>query len=291
MKRILVLALIGVCLLTLNSFKRNIITIYMIGDSTMANKPCTGKDADNQERGWGQMLQQYFDSTKVVIDNHALNGRSSKSFIDEGRWQAVLNNLRPGDYVIIQFGHNDEKPKEDRHTDPGSTFDDNLKRFIYETREKGATPILMNSIVRRKFYVDPNAVIADDALLNADGSEMRTRRTLFGGPQIGDTLVDTHGEYVVAPRNVALETGCMFVDATKITHDYIQPMGPEKSKILFCWLPVAKYKTAPNGRKDDTHLNIYGGSVVAGLLSREIVKQDKTLRDAYNKKVLKQYGL
>ncbi|MBQ0063801.1 MAG: rhamnogalacturonan acetylesterase [Prevotella sp.] len=237
------------------SLRERPVTIFMIGDSTMANKPVEGKDADNQERGWGQMLQQYLDSTKIIVDNHAVNGRSSKSFIDEGRWKRVLDHIRPGDYVIIQFGHNDEKPKADRHTDPGSTFDDNLMRFIRETRESGATPILMNSIVRRKWSGD------------VDGH-----------------LIDTHGEYAVAPRNVARQTGCIFVDATQITHDYIEALGPERSKELFCWLPIGKYKTAPNGRQDDTHLNIHGGTVIAGLLISEVASQDKTIRKALTKK-------
>lgn len=281
MKRISIFLLIASLLVCL-SFRNKPTTIFMIGDSTMANKPTTGDNADNQERGWGQMLQQFFDTTKVVVNNHAVNGRSSKSFIDEGRWYAVLQKIRPGDYVIIQFGHNDEKPKADRHTDPGSTFDANLKKFIEETREKGGIPILMNCIVRRKFYVDPNAIAADDALLKADGSEMKSNRIVSG-----DTLVDTHGEYVVAPRNVAKEMNCLFVDATRITHDYIQPMGPEESKKLFCWLPVGKYKTAPNGRKDDTHLNIYGGTMIAALLTNEIIKQEPKLKKFCNRKLLK----
>ena len=230
------------------SFHKQPVTLFMIGDSTMANKDISGAKADNQERGWGQMLQQFFDSTKVVVDNHAVNGRSSKSFIDEGRWDVVLQRMKPGDYLIIQFGHNDENPKADRHTDPGTTFDANLKRFIQEARDKGATPILMNSIVRRKFS--------------------------------SDTLIDTHGEYISAPRRVAKETKCLFVDAAQLTHDFIQPMGPEDSKKLFCWLPAGKYKTAPKGRQDDTHLNIYGATEIASLLIKEVVRQDKTLRKA-----------
>ena len=106
------------------------ITIFMIGDSTMANKSLEG---NNQERGWGQVLGGFF-SEDIVVDNHAVNGRSSKSFIDEGRWEVVLNKMNPGDYVFIQFVHNDEKPKPDRHTDPGTTFDANLKRFVEEAR-------------------------------------------------------------------------------------------------------------------------------------------------------------
>lgn len=96
-------------------------TIYMIGDSTMANKKL---DGGNPERGWGFVLPGFF-SEKVAIENHAQNGRSTKSFIDEGRWETVRNKIRKGDYVFIQFGHNDEKTDEKRHTDPGSTFDDN----------------------------------------------------------------------------------------------------------------------------------------------------------------------
>ena len=110
-----------------------ITTIFVIGDSTAAEK---SNFKDNPERGWGMVLQGFFDD-KILVDNHAVNGRSSKSFINEGRWQKVLDRLKPGDYVFIQFGHNDEKPKPDRHTDPGSTFDANLRRFVEETRQKG----------------------------------------------------------------------------------------------------------------------------------------------------------
>mgnify|MGYP001082440099 CR=1 FL=1 len=113
------------------------VTVFMIGDSTMANKPLK---KENQERGWGQMLPVYLQG-KIKVDNHAVNGRSSKSFIDEGRWDNVMSLIRPGDYVIIQFGHNDEKIKSpDRYTIPGSTFDDNLRRFVNDTKSKGATP-------------------------------------------------------------------------------------------------------------------------------------------------------
>ena len=94
-------------------------TIFVIGDSTAANKDTTGGKV---ERGWGMMLQNCFDADYIVVDNHAVNGRSSKSFLDEGRWDKVLSKIRPGDYVIIQFGHNDEKAQPERHTDPGSTL-------------------------------------------------------------------------------------------------------------------------------------------------------------------------
>ena len=115
-------------LLLLSAFttEKRVITIFTIGDSTMANKPLEG---GNPERGWGQMLPRYF-TEDVVIDNRAVNGRSTKSFIDEGRWDQVLAQLKKGNYVFIQFGHNDEKSDPKRHTEPGGTFDANLKRFV-----------------------------------------------------------------------------------------------------------------------------------------------------------------
>ena len=120
--------------LFLSAFKSDrVITIFMIGDSTMANKTL---DAGNLERGWGHVLGGYF-TEDVRVDNHALNGRSSKSFIDEGHWDEVVSKIKPGDYVFNQYGHNDEKHKPDRHTDPGTTFDENHRKFERETRAKG----------------------------------------------------------------------------------------------------------------------------------------------------------
>ena len=113
------------------------------GDSTMANKKI---DGGNPERGWGMVLPGFF-SEDIRIDNHAANGRSSKSFISEGRWEKVISKVKKGDYVFIQFGHNDEKADSTRHTDPGSTFDENLRRYVNETRAKGGIPVLFNSIV------------------------------------------------------------------------------------------------------------------------------------------------
>lgn len=99
----------------------------------------------------GDGIARFFDD-KVIVDNHAVNGRSSLSFINEGRWKKVLDSIKPGDYVFIQFGHNDEKSMPDRHTDPGSTFDANLARYVNETRAKGGIPVLFNAVVRRCYY-------------------------------------------------------------------------------------------------------------------------------------------
>lgn len=236
------------------------ITIFMIGDSTMANKPLEG---GNQERGWGHVLGGYF-SENIRVENHARNGRSSKSFIDEGLWEVVINKVKPGDYVFIQFGHNDEKADEKRHTDPGSTFDANLRRFVKETRAKGGIPVLFNAIVRRNFRNNKNAVAEDDV-----------RKDLSKGSvsQDGEVLIDTHGKYLESPRNVAKELDVPFVDMNKITHDLVQEMGPEASKKLFMWIPEGVCAACPKGREDNTHLNVYGARTIAGLTVDAIAKE------------------
>lgn len=228
------------------------ITIWMAGDSTMADKPI---DSDKQERGWGQMLPLMLQGP-VKVENHAVNGRSSKSFIDEGRWDRMLAGMKKGDYVIVQFGHNDEKPKEDRHTDPGTTFDANLTKFVKEARKKGATPIIMNSIVRRNFPTPTND--------NTANVSDKPGPVSVKGPE-GEVLVDTHGEYIVAPGNVARKLKVPYVDFNKITHDHVQYLGTEKSKALFMHIPAGKYEFCPDGKIDNTHLNIYGATVLARL--------------------------
>ena len=247
MKKSLICLLMA--LITLTAFKEGEkkITVFMIGDSTMANKSITG---GKPERGWGHVLGGFF-TEDIIVDNHAVNGRSSKSFIDEGRWDKVLSRIKPGDYVVIQFGHNDEKPKADRHTDPGTTFDANLERFVNESRERGATPILMNAIVRRNFLApcdQPGHIVASDNQVE------------------GDTLYDTHGAYLDSPRNVAKKLNVPFVDANKITHELVQGLGREESKKLFMWVEPNTVPAVPKGSVDNTHLNVYGARVVAGLL-------------------------
>ncbi|MBS5639656.1 MAG: pectin esterase [Bacteroides sp.] len=133
--RVKMVGLLATALILFSAFRADkpVITIFMIGDSTMANKKI---DGGNPERGWGMVLPGFF-SEDIRIDNHAANGRSSKSFISEGRWEKVISKVKKGDYVFIQFGHNDEKADSTRHTDPGSTFDENLRRYVNETRAKG----------------------------------------------------------------------------------------------------------------------------------------------------------
>jgi pectinesterase len=270
--RKIVLALL--VLTTLTSLKEDhLTTIFVIGDSTAAKKDTT---TGKVERGWAMALQDYFDSDYIRVDNHAVNGRSSKSFIDEGRWDKVLSLIKPGDYVIIQFGHNDEKAQPARHTDPGSTFDYNLAKYVRETRERGGIPVIMNPVVRRNFMVKAPEV-ADDELL-------RTSTFKDGVKMIeGDSLIDTHGLYAQAPRDVAERMNCLFVDANKITHDLEQGLGREASKKLHMWFLPGEEPSEPKGKQDNTHYNKYGAHVVAGLLAEALVKEIPLLDKYYLK--------
>lgn len=237
-------------------------TIFIIGDSTAANKDISNGKV---ERGWGMALQCFFDDN-IVVDNHAVNGRSSLSFLNEGRWDKVLQKLKPGDYVIIQFGHNDEKPQANRHTDPGSTFDYNLARYVRETREHGGIPVLMNAVVRRNFFVK-----APD---NDDDEKLRTTTFQDGVKMVeGDSLVDTHGLYAQAPRDVAKRMNVHFVDANRLTHDLEERLGCEESKKLHMWFLPGEEPSVPQGRQDNTHYSVHGAQQVARLLADALCEE------------------
>ena len=248
------LLLLAAALILFSAFRadKSVITIFMIGDSTMANKKM---DGGNPERGWGMVLPGFF-SEDIKIDNHAANGRSSKSFISEGRWEKVISKVKKGDYVFIQFGHNDEKADSTRHTAPGTTFDENLRRYVNETRAKGGIPVLFNSIVRRNFVQPKDASITKDVRRTPGEKEL---------PQEGTILFDTHGAYLDSPRNVAKELGVTFIDMNKITHNLVQELGPVESKKLFMFVEPNQVPAFPKGREDNTHLNIYGARTIAGL--------------------------
>ncbi len=218
------------------------IRIFMIGDSTMADKPLT----DNPERGWGQLFPQYFTSD-VTIKNHAVNGRSTKSFLKEGRWDTVLKYLQNGDWVFIQFGHNDEKIEDsNRYAAPQTTYRDNLVRFVKETRAKGANPILVTPVMRRKF--------------DAAGK-----------------FVDQHGEYPDVVRAIAKEMNVPLIDLHRSSQALIESQGVEGSKKLFLWIDPKHFKTAPDGRKDDTHFSEYGAAEIASLVCNELQQKNIAL--------------
>ena len=139
-------ALLLIMSLVASALAKEPITVYLAGDSTMAQK----QPDKRPETGWGEALQKFFDERRVRVENHAQNGRSTRTFISENRWQAIIAKLKPGDYVLIQFGHNDEsKEKVDRYTPP-EDYRKNLVRFVEDVREKRATPVLLTPLMRRR---------------------------------------------------------------------------------------------------------------------------------------------
>lgn len=211
-------------------------TIYTIGDSTMANK----KDPDrNPEHGWGQVLQPFF-KDNFTVENKAVNGRSTKSFINEKRWDSIYKKLKKGDYVFIEFGHNDQKIEDStRYTNPHTTYRYNLIRFVNESREKGAIPVLLSSIARRNF--------------NEKG-----------------VLVPTHGEYPLETRLVAQQYNVPFIDLEYYTELLEESYGPEKSKQLHLHFKAGENPYYDKDKADDTHLSLKGARAIAQIVVNQI---------------------
>ena len=231
MKRILLLIAVW---LTASSF-----TIHLCGDSTMAEKDLTdGKP----ERGWGMMFQNFLDSGATVI-NYAQNGRSTKSFIDKGLWDKVYNAVRPGDYVFIEFGHNDAKEDDpERYAAPWGAYQDNLRRFIDDTRQKGGTPVLLTPVARRWF-------------------------------KNGKLDRECHGDYPAAMKAVAEEKGVILLDITTPTLDWIEGLGDEASRPYFMHLAPGQYACAPQGKTDNTHTVAAGARKVAEIVCGKVREQ------------------
>lgn len=224
-------------------------TIYTIGDSTMANK----KDPDkNPEHGWAQVLQPFF-KDNFVIENKAVNGRSTKSFINEKRWDSIYKKLKKGDYVFIEFGHNDEKIEDStRYTNPHTSYRYNLIKFVKESREKGAIPILLTSIARRNF--------------NEKG-----------------VLVPTHGDYPLETRLVAQEYKVPFIDLEYYTELLEQSYGPEKSKQLHLHFKAGENAYYDKDKADDTHLSLKGATAIAQIVVTQITESTDPLLEKIRK--------
>ena len=213
-------------------------TIYGIGDSTMANKV---KPDENPERGWGQMLPQFFND-KITIDNRAVDGRSTKSFISEKRWDSIYKVLKRGDYVFIQFGHNDQKEKDStRFTNPHIAYRHNLIRFVNDTRAKGATPILFSSVVRRTF--------------NENG-----------------VLISSHGNYTLEARLVAQEYKVTFIDLEYYSELLELSYGLENSKQLHLYFKAREIPYYKEEVKDNTHYSVKGATEIAKIVVDELKK-------------------
>ncbi|MDR1417010.1 MAG: GDSL-type esterase/lipase family protein, partial [Prevotellaceae bacterium] len=223
-------------LLCICATERKPFTVFMAGDSTMADKAL---DKDKRERGWGMLMPEFLTS-EVTVENYAANGRSTKSFRDEGRWKKIVDRVKPGDYVFIQFGHNDEKQADTaRYAEAETAFRANLVRYVEEVRAKGGKPVLFTAIARRKFGSAGN-------------------------------LEDTHGRYVEIPREVAQQLSVPLVDLNAATTRWIDSLGVEQSKRFFMWLKPGESLADVEGKEDNTHLVEAGAREVARMAAAEL---------------------
>lgn len=222
-------------------------TIFLAGDSTVTDQDTF------PYAGWGQMLPMYFNAD-VALVNEAYSGRSSKSFLAEGRLQPILDSIKPNDYLFIQFGHNDEKPDEERATDPFTTYKQYLNVYIQEARSRGAQPVLITPVQRRKF--------------NESGH-----------------IIDTHGDYIVAMKELAEEQQVPLIDLAAKSKKLYEQLGDEPSKALFMWAFPGEFVSFPEGAKDDTHFQEIGGIRIAGLVAEGIRELDLEPLQMYLRKL------
>ncbi|MET8980240.1 rhamnogalacturonan acetylesterase [Streptomyces sp. NPDC004539] len=203
-------------------------TLYIAGDSTAAQKYAPAAP----ETGWGMALP-FFLHKGISVANHAVNGRSSKSFVDEGRLAAILELIRPDDFLLVQFAHNDEKAEDPtRYTEPWTTYQDHLRLYLDGARARGARPVLATPVERRRFDAQGNSV-------------------------------PTHGEYPAAMRALAVEEGVPLLDTQALSLALWQRLGVEETKKYFNWTAT---------EQDNTHFNPPGAIAVARLVAQESVR-------------------
>ena len=209
------------------------ITVYLAGDSTMSDKAAKAFP----ETGWGMPFQHFFDSS-VTVKNIAKNGRSTKTFINEGLWKSITDSLKKGDYVLIQFGHNDEVPTKKSYTTEDE-FTENLSRFIKDVKFKNAYPVLITPAARRKF--------------NAEGK-----------------LEGTHEVYAALVRKVAAAQRVPLIDLDRESQALLQQAGAEGSKKFFNHLRPGESPNYPEGKIDDTHFSELGAKKMAEIVLSDI---------------------
>lgn len=215
--------------------------LYLVGDSTMADKT----NLAYPERGWGQLLPEFM-LPQLQIINLAANGRSTLRFLNEGRWQMLLDELQAGDYVLIQFGHNDQKQDDPkRYAEVNTRYPELLQQFIREVKAKAAIPMLASSICRRNFK--------------------------------GKTLQRDLADYAAQAKQQAALAQVDFFDLQQKSCNLWQELGPAGSQPYFIQVPAGLYQKFPEGKTDNTHLSVQGASKVAQLFVQDLQKQQHPL--------------
>lgn len=229
------------------------IKVYLVGDSTM----CFYDKTRFPQEGWGMPFANYFDSS-VQVDNRARGGRSSRSFIEEKLWKPIADSLQEGDYVLIQFGHNDPSNSADhpnRKVTP-EEFGKYLTQYITETRAKKANPILITPMTQRKF--------------DKDGKVM-----------------ETHAPYSQVMMDVAAANNVPLIDLDGKSRELVQKFGPEFSKYLYLDLDPGQSPNYPRGYHDITHFCEFGARKMAEIVLAGIIDQKLELADHVVKPAVK----
>lgn len=250
----LLIVLLTVLFFACTSKQEQVTRLFLIGDSTVAdyaNNYDPGKDYYKTRypvTGWGQVFQELFvkeelknfehlfDSDSVLIDNRARGGRSTRSFFEEGRWRSVYEQLKPGDLVLMQFGHNDAAvDKVERYVSVGG-YKEYLRMYVLQTRAKKAIPVILTPVCRNYPWKDGR-------------------------------LENVHGEYPQAAKEVAEEMDVFFIDLNQLSMDAFSEIGRDYvSSRYFMNLPAGVYEAYPDGQSDNTHFQPEGARVVAGLV-------------------------
>lgn len=257
MKRTSLILLTSLIVLTsFTLFKRKVTVVYLIGDSTVADYSL---ERNYQTKrfplvGWGQVLQPFLvrdslsnirnltKADSLTVDDRAKGGRSTRTFFEEGRWASVYKDLKKGDIVMIQFGHNDAaKDKPERYVDiPG--YKEFLRLYVNQTREKGAVPILLTPVARNY-------------------------------PWANGSLSNVHGNYPQAVKDVAKELDVKLIDLNELSMQFFSSKGKEYvTNKYFMNLDSGKYEAYPKGQHDNTHFQTDGGKEVAKLVYNAMKK-------------------
>lgn len=220
--------------------------IYWAGDSTVKQNDFTSYPQCGIGQGFGLFVKK-----EILIVNRAENGRSTKSFIDEGRLDFIRENIKKGDFLFIQFGHNDEKPDPLRYTEPQTTFKENLRTYIQVARDAGAYPLLITPLYRRLFAEDGSGRLVDN----------------------------THLTYPQAMLEVGQECGVPVIDLCTMSRRRIEKAGDMASRKWFMHLAPGEYPNYPEGKKDNTHLQYAGAVTFAELIAAGIAGLPAPYRD------------
>ena len=218
--------------------------LFIAGDSTAAQKSGEAKP----ETGWGEKISCFL-SSDIEVRNYAQNGRSTKSFIAEKRLDQISNEIGPGDFLLVQFGHNDQKIDLPIGTMPYGDYQENLARFVEVARAKNAFPVLLTSVTRRDNLPD------------------------------GRLNPETLGDYPAAMIALGEKLAVPALDVYRLTQDYYEKMGMEETKKLHLHLAAGQHPNYPAGVTDNTHFNDYGAYQIARIIAAAIRETEHPLSE------------